>query len=144
MHIIFQNNQYLGSYYFTRSADDPVWRKCFSTKLCFGHESSQLNWKVPSPSVTRSYSASVLFVVINDNFSAGLRWHFSGGAYLDIRPRYHLKTSLHNFQFVAPQKLCTGHSQEADWVNGDPALFSRFKSRHSNELKALKHLDRYV
>ena len=26
MHIIFQNNQYLGSYYFTRSADDPV---CF-------------------------------------------------------------------------------------------------------------------
>ena len=24
MHIIFQNNQYLGSYYFTRSADDPV------------------------------------------------------------------------------------------------------------------------
>ena len=25
MHIIFQNNQYLGSYYFTRSADDPVY-----------------------------------------------------------------------------------------------------------------------
>ena len=24
MHIFFQNNQYLGSYYFTRSADDPV------------------------------------------------------------------------------------------------------------------------
>ena len=24
MHIFFQNNQYLGYYYFTRSADDPV------------------------------------------------------------------------------------------------------------------------
>ena len=24
MHILFQNDQYLGSYYFTRSADDPV------------------------------------------------------------------------------------------------------------------------
>ena len=26
MHIFFQNNQYIGSYYFTRSTDDPVAR----------------------------------------------------------------------------------------------------------------------
>ena len=27
MHIFFQNNQYLGSYYFTRSENDPVGRQ---------------------------------------------------------------------------------------------------------------------
>ena len=30
MYIFFQNNQYLGSYYFTGSENDPVWRRNFA------------------------------------------------------------------------------------------------------------------
>ena len=75
MHNFFQNNQYLGSYYFTRSADDPAY---------IYHPPSDM--KIPSARKYKCKLCEKNFAYLADLKKHGFRNHYEAHLFNSNRP----------------------------------------------------------